>query len=253
MDPTENPPAKQEIVLKNGESWTEVNVRDFFAGIFAAMQSGDPFPINFDDVWQMAYTNRRNAIQAIKDMGFKDKYDFVYLTQVDTESDLLRNQQNPGGRRSENVMLSVQCAEHLIARKVDEFFEIYRLCRVACSQPKAVLPKEDHWLVLLDFARDSRLKQIEQEKINAEHSKQISDLRAEKDGRTGCRTIKGYCILRGLSYSKKICSQWGKRVTAYCKAKEIAIYKSDDEEFNEVNSYPIEVLDETFLYLGPRS
>jgi hypothetical protein len=85
------------------------------------------YPVDLEDVYRYAYSEKRNAKAAIYEMHFVEGEDFVI------HGILLENQQNSledhRGRPAERIMLSVQTTEHLIARKVTPIFEIYRQCR----------------------------------------------------------------------------------------------------------------------------
>ena len=50
-----------EITFKSGQITTTDKVRDYFDYLFRAEESGDPFPVDFDTVWPIAYTTKFNA------------------------------------------------------------------------------------------------------------------------------------------------------------------------------------------------
>ena len=136
MDPTANLPEKQEIVLKNGESWTEVKVRDFFAGIRAAMQVSDPFPINFDDVWPMRWKHRKTAVAAFLKLGLDLNADFIsdeYISGINSADLYAEGGINTSsaaaklkGHPRQGFRLSVRAVEHIIGRSIPAVFEVYR-------------------------------------------------------------------------------------------------------------------------------
>ena len=118
-------PASQGIILKNGETWTEVRVRDFFAGIRAAMKSDDKFPIDFDHVWPMRWKHRKTAVAAFLKLGMDLNTDFIAdepISGINSADSAAK----PSGRVSQKFRLSVRAVEHIIGRAVPQVFEVYR-------------------------------------------------------------------------------------------------------------------------------
>lgn len=114
------PSPPNQILLKNGQSWTEMQVRDFFAGIRSAMKVDDPFPINFEDIWPLAYANRGNGKRSM------DRLKFV--EGIHKKTSLLQPEKRCGdpGYGAEKIMLSVAAAEHMIIEKIPRVREVYR-------------------------------------------------------------------------------------------------------------------------------
>lgn len=57
-------------------------------------------------------------------------------------------------------------------------------------------------------------------------------------------TVRRYCKLKGIKISNKIAQSFGRLSAKICRKKGYPIGKVEDDLYVEVNSYPIEVLDE---------
>ena len=53
------------------KSSTEEQIKQYFQGIVALNNSNEEFPINLDDIWQMTYTRRDNAIRDLKEQFYE--------------------------------------------------------------------------------------------------------------------------------------------------------------------------------------
>lgn len=123
-----------EIQLKTGTITTSEKVKHYFEGIFAAEESGEPFPVNLDDVWPMAYALKQSAVREMSKSQLIEGEDFKRFSQ---NGEL--------GSRSFVYKLSVKATEHLIARRHKDIFEIYRQCRVAVTkQAKTAVVAANH-------------------------------------------------------------------------------------------------------------
>lgn len=140
---------------------SQEELKNYFAGVLALSKSEDPFPVDLDDVWMLAYTQKGHAVRDLKELGIffegedyisgKDKEtifakngqnkseDFISNTFVKnkTEEVFSKNGKNLpesetteekdlGGRPVEKYYISTSCLEYLIARKVRPVFEVYR-------------------------------------------------------------------------------------------------------------------------------
>ena len=103
------------IILSKESSNNELKC--YFEAVLKLSQSDNEFPINLEDVWVLAYTNKGDAVKALK-RNFIESIDYKVFSQ---------NPKNPkGGRPTENYLLSTSCLEYFIARKVRPVFEVYR-------------------------------------------------------------------------------------------------------------------------------
>jgi hypothetical protein len=118
--------AELTIVLSNGEKTTREQIWDYLSLVFKAEHSGEPFPVDLDDVWLLAYSTKANAKRALieSDGLFEEGVDYTFIT-----NDERKNQGEKGWIQLEKIYLSVSCFEFLIARKVRHIFELYRQCR----------------------------------------------------------------------------------------------------------------------------
>lgn len=125
-----------DIVFKTGQVTTTDKVRAYFDYLFRVEQSGDPFPVDMDAVWPIAYAAKSTAKRALVESGeFYEDEDYL----------LNRNVEHPerppgvggGGLNKEKIYFSVACFEYLVARKVRPVFEIYRQCRIEVTKAAA--------------------------------------------------------------------------------------------------------------------
>lgn len=132
----------------------------YFKKVLSLRNSGDPFPVDLDDVWTLAYSRKDNAVKVLL-RKFKQGEHFI--TKVSENQRFRQNAENNGnttqqadfqrfpqnrenngnttqqadfqffrqnaekslGRPSITYKLSTFCFEYLIAREVLEVFEVY--------------------------------------------------------------------------------------------------------------------------------
>ena len=132
----------------------------YFKKVLSLRNSGDPFPVDLDEVWPLAYSRKNNAVRVLLK---KFKQGEHFITQLSDNQRLLQNEQNNGnttqhadyqffrqnaennanvtqhadfqffpqngekslGRPSITYKLSSFCFEYLIAREVPEVFMVY--------------------------------------------------------------------------------------------------------------------------------
>lgn len=93
-------------------------LKAYFEAVCRIVDSNaDEFPINLDEVWPLAYSEKGKAVRALKD-GF--------IENVDYKSIATNGKTDTGGYRVTNYFISVSCLEYLIARKHRNVFEVYR-------------------------------------------------------------------------------------------------------------------------------
>ena len=103
------------LVLSKESSESEI--KTYFNAILELSKSDSEFPINLDDVWAIAYTEKRSCVRELKN-NFIESVDYQVLRKS--------VQNSKGGRPTEDYYISVSCLEYLIARKVRMVFEVYR-------------------------------------------------------------------------------------------------------------------------------
>lgn len=129
---------------------SQEELKNYFTGVLVLSKSEDPFPVDLDDVWPLAYERKDHAVRDLKkDKLFIEGFDFTteksrevfpkfgenpleksreVFTQLDKnplENPEAENE-DLGGRPTEKYYLTTACLEFFIARKVRPVFEIYR-------------------------------------------------------------------------------------------------------------------------------
>jgi hypothetical protein len=129
----------EEIVLQTGRKAAMDHVRAYFEFLFKNEQTGDPFPVDFDTAWPLAYSSKANAKRAlVENTAFYEGEDYHILKA----EDMVKRPQG-GGPQTEKIILSIGCFEYFIARKVRQVFDVYRECRIVVTKAavaKAALP-----------------------------------------------------------------------------------------------------------------
>ena len=113
--------AKQmaNIILSKESSNNEL--KSYFEAVLKLSQSDNQFPINLEDVWMLAYSEKCVAVRALK-KNFIENIDFQPLDQNVKRSESGKF----NGENKVEYMLSTSCLEYFIARKVRPVFEVYR-------------------------------------------------------------------------------------------------------------------------------
>jgi hypothetical protein len=92
-------------------------MKTYFLKVLELNQSGKEFPVNLDEIWPLAYKRKEEAVRVLKSSFMED----------DDYQVLRKNAENPkGGRPTEVFMLSVECMEFFVAKKVTAVFDVYR-------------------------------------------------------------------------------------------------------------------------------
>lgn len=143
--------ADETAIVLTKES-DEVTIRSYFEGILKLSQSIKDFPVNLDEVWMLAYSEKCVAVRALK-KNFIEGVDFQPLDQNVKRS----NDGKFNGENKITYMLSTSCLEYFIARKVRPVFEVYRQVF-----HKAVKPQVQDALVKYDRMLTESLKQTEE-------------------------------------------------------------------------------------------
>lgn len=93
------------------------DIERYFRGILELDKQNKEFSVNLDDVWQLAYERKDNAVRGLK-TNFIENVDFIVIRN---------NAENSGvGRPTDDYYLTSACLEYFVARKVRPVFEVYR-------------------------------------------------------------------------------------------------------------------------------
>ena len=113
------------------------DIERYFRGVLELDKQNKEFSVNLDDVWQLAYERKDNAVRGLK-ANFIENVDFIVIrnnaensllndAEQDSDNSLAQNgKQDWGGSNKINYYLTSSCLEYFIARKVRPVFEVYR-------------------------------------------------------------------------------------------------------------------------------
>ena len=118
---------------------------------------------------------------------------------------------------------------------------IERLIELESLSPSEMLFRQAALMVNLERAQK---KQGEQVSVNTHDIKVLKDKVAVLEPGTGLVTITAYCRQHGYKWPLEACKKLGQCAAALCRSRHINLCKVPDERYYEVNSYPIEILDE---------
>ena len=93
------------------------DIERYFRGVLELDKQNKEFSVNLDDVWQLAYERKDNAVRGLK-ANFIENVDFI----------VIRNnaENSSAGRPTDDYYLTSACLEYFVARKVRPVFEIGR-------------------------------------------------------------------------------------------------------------------------------
>ncbi len=133
---TEKKETMENGIVLTKES-TSSDLERYFRSVLELDKQSKEYPVNLDDVWQLAYERKDNAVRALK-TNFIENVDFIVIrnnaensllndAEQDSDNSLAQNgKQDWGGSNKINYYLTSACLEYFIARKVRPVFEIYR-------------------------------------------------------------------------------------------------------------------------------
>lgn len=100
-------------------------LRAYFEKVLNLRNSGEPFPVDLDEVWPLAYYQKSNAVKVLLKKFIPNK---EYITQKADNVRLIQKDEikKGGDLKSVTYKLSTFCLEWLIAREVPEVFEVYQ-------------------------------------------------------------------------------------------------------------------------------
>ena len=93
------------------------DIERYFRGVLELDKQNNEFSVNLDDVWQLAYERKDNAVRGLK-ANFIENVDFI----------VIRNnaENSSAGRPTDDYYITSACLEYFVARKVRPVFEVYR-------------------------------------------------------------------------------------------------------------------------------
>ena len=179
---------------------SQEELRAYFALVLDYAKTQDEFPVDLDDVWPIAYTQKGHAVRDLKESGIffegedyiseKGKTIFPKFGENLPEDETIfsKNGKNKSeysseekvetrGRKEEKYRLSTSCLEYLIARKVHSVFEVYRKCLHATARRDVdflwaaidptfyTLTRETSATEIAEFIRDMRIEEERGEKF----------------------------------------------------------------------------------------
>lgn len=95
------------------------DIKHYFEGVLELAKSDKEFPVNFDEVWMLAYKDKRSAVHELKDKFLQD-------VDYQTVRKKVQSSNVAGYTYVIDYYLTVSCMEFFVARKVKAVFEVYR-------------------------------------------------------------------------------------------------------------------------------
>lgn len=241
----------EKMFLTKESSKSEI--QKYFEGVRDLVKSGKDFPVSIDDVWQIAYSEKGKAVRALK-ANFIEGIDYTVFAQ---------NGKNlKGGRPVAEYMLTAECLEFFVARKVREVFDVYRQVfhRVADyieQQPQQLSAAESLLQsVQLLVAHERQLAIIEQNQKNMQGAisslyDKVYGMQFETDmvkqklnNEIDRYTVIGYCSAHNIPMTRKEAAIIGGTCSRMCKKRNIPLESIADPRFGKVNTYPSELIAE---------
>lgn len=101
------------------------DIERYFRSVLALDQQDKVFSVNLDDVWQLAYSRKDNAVRALK-ANFMENVDYIAIQKSENSSLPQNAEQDWGGNNKVDYYITSACLEYFVARKVRPVFEVYR-------------------------------------------------------------------------------------------------------------------------------
>ena len=111
------------VILSKDSSPSDIE--RYFRGVLALDQQDKVFSVNLDDVWQLAYSRKDNAVRALK-ANFMENVDYIAIQKSENSSLPQNAEQDWGGNNKVDYYITSACLEYFVARKVRPVFEVYR-------------------------------------------------------------------------------------------------------------------------------
>lgn len=179
------------IILSKESSNNEL--KSYFEAVLKLSYSDNEFPINLEDVWMIAYSEKSKAVRALKS-NFIEGIDYITFAQ--------NGQTATGGYKVVNYMLSIPCLEFFIARKVRPVFEVYRqVFHKAAKEPIFRESEIKKYLVVADKAIEKLTKR------NKELEERIKNQSNNKELEERCKQLRAHVDTLSELYSEKISNE----------------------------------------------
>lgn len=206
--------AEKSLTLQSSNE----ELKAYFEAVCRIVDSNtEEFPINLDEVWPLAYSEKGKAVRALKD-GFIEDVDYKSITT--------NGKTDTGGYRVTNYFITVSCLEYLIARKHRNVFEVYR--RVFHAARKGELRPA------IPQTYSEALRQLADE-VEAKEKAQL--LLAEKSEQLD-ESKKWYSIKRWAQMHRRNWRSYNwRKLKAVSYELGYAVKKIFDANYTEVNIY----------------
>lgn len=104
-------------------------LRNYFAGVIALSKSKDPFPVDLDEVWMLAYPKKDHVVRELKKNRIEG-FDYVAKEVFPKSGKNLPiensdDEKNLGGRPTDKYFLSLNCLQELVVRRVPGILDVY--------------------------------------------------------------------------------------------------------------------------------
>lgn len=251
------------LVLSKESSESEIKA--YFNAVLELSKSESEFPINLDNVWAIAYTEKRSCVRELK-TNFIESVDYQVLHKS--------VQNSKGGRPTENYYISVSCLEYLIARKVRMVFEVYRKVfhKVANGEASSLgLSKDDisslkmlaemiRTMNMKTFVPPSAPETVSPEYVsykrmngnrNAELDASVEHLIGNEDLMHSYYTVLAFARHNIIQLDQYEAARLGNLAANLCRRNGFGIGKCADIRFGSVNIYPREILASVFQQRYP--
>ena len=166
------------IVLTKLSSDNELKL--YFSIVREKAKSGEEFPFNFDEVWQLSYSAKNKAVISLKD-NFIEGVDYQALDQT------VECQNGVGCSKKKVYYLTTSCLEFFIARKDRRVFDIYRTIfhkamDIVENQIKSEISKEEIELRNreVNMMEVQALERLRERTVVSEYKKVIDSYISEK-------------------------------------------------------------------------
>ena len=119
---------KRANALRLTRKSTKEQIRQYFMNILELSRSSREYPVNLDDIWEIAYPRKDHAVRALR-AKYDVEEDFIVkksMQNADYQFFPKNGENLKGGRPTEHYYLTLSCAEHLVVRENRMAFEVYR-------------------------------------------------------------------------------------------------------------------------------
>jgi hypothetical protein len=229
---------------------TNNEIKAYFKRVLELYQSNEAFPINLDDVWPLVYSEKSKAVRTLK-KSFIEGEDYTSFAQ--------NGKREIGGTQTIIYRLSVSCMEYLIAKKVRAVFNVYREVfkkvangEVGLATAPSVQRTSAEMLLLYAqqmVENERKVKMLESKQQHMEE--RLESLEERTNTEMHYCTIVGFANRYGIRVPLQVASTLGRVSVNKCKQLGYELGQVQDPRFGWVNTYPEEVLQETFRKYYP--